>query len=170
MENHGRRQRLAVAAVAGCLALPLLSACTPAWDRVFGVRVVDGHLVIDPARCPNEKVNDVMIRTRVNGEEGENHWFASPDTMETKVDQVDSGALAPGWTGSGDAPGLRADATYSFTVTVSRGDRPHTGAFTVDGAVLLGFGADQVVRGQGRHEQEVMTLADYRAVADSRCR
>ncbi|MFI9782924.1 hypothetical protein ACIHEI_05325 [Kitasatospora sp. NPDC051984] len=55
-------------------------------------------------------------------------------------------------------------------MTVSRGDRPHTGAFTVDGAVLLGLGADQVVRGQGGHEQEVMTLADYRAVADSRCR
>ncbi|MFJ5232242.1 hypothetical protein ACIQBJ_20395 [Kitasatospora sp. NPDC088391] len=165
-----RRHRIAVAAAAGCLALPLLAACTPAEDRVFGVRVVQGHLVVDPGRCPDESMDHVSVTTRLNGTET-GTWRADADSTGAKTDQVDTGALAPGWKAQGEPPVLQEGATYSVRVSAARGDQPHTGAFTVDAAALTGLGEDRIVRFSGGKQDGggTVTLSDYRAQVQKSC-
>ncbi|MFJ1758121.1 hypothetical protein [Kitasatospora sp. NPDC088134] len=169
-----RRHRFAAAAAAGCLALPLLAACTPAEDRVFGVRVVQGRLVVDPGRCPDETMDYVSVTTRLNGAEA-GSWRADADSTGAKADQVDPGALAPGWKAAGEPPVLREGASYTVRVSAARGDRPHIGAFTVDAAALTGLGADRIVRFSGgksggkKDGSGTVTLSDYRAQVEKSC-
>ncbi|MFD7642753.1 hypothetical protein ACFV4P_19055 [Kitasatospora sp. NPDC059795] len=163
-----RWRRIAAAACAGLVAVPVLAGCTPAQKRAIAVRVDQGNLVIDPGRCPDEKVADVSISAEVDGRT--TTWAAVPRSMASEIDRIDPAELGPDWLATGTRPTtFQAAATYEVEVSVSRDGKLDTGMLKVTGETLLRLEAGQVVRGRGAGRTDVMAAADYRAEVGKRC-
>ncbi|MER5863249.1 hypothetical protein [Kitasatospora sp. NPDC002040] len=168
MRSFDRGRRLLVAALAGALTLPVLAACTPAETRLVGVRMEQGSLVIEPARCPDEQVADLSVVTEADGKL--ESWVALPRTPTAQADPAKPAELGPDWASSGDLPGApRTGATYRIGVSVSRDGLLDPGKVRVDGATLLGLGPDQVVVGHGTSGSEVVSVADFRKQVAAHC-
>ncbi len=146
---------VAVAAVAGC------GDPEPQADRLIGVRLDAGRLVVRTGMCHDERLHAVRVKVFPGTEKQE----VRPREGRSVVETVNLGELPPGWTSTGDRPG-QVVADKRYTVEVVR-DKALT--VTVPGEVLLGLPAGTWAAGGWDWDYKLLAAKDFEKRRKASC-
>ncbi|MFJ8435331.1 hypothetical protein ACIQ9P_28950 [Kitasatospora sp. NPDC094019] len=158
------RRRAAVTAAALAVVGGTVAGCgdpEPRADRLIGVGLDAGRLVVRTGMCHDERLHAVRVKV-----------FPGPGKLEVRpregrsaIETVDLGELPPGWTSTGERPG-QVVADRRYTVEVVR-DRALT--VTVPGDVLLGLPAGKWAAGGWDWDYKLLSAKEFEKRRKSSC-